>query len=66
MKNMLHLSRMLSAYRDKIERCHEMMPNSTKCNLSKDWYFKKYGREMIRRYREKYKEKFGEESLLEK
>ena len=58
--------RLVSAFRDKIERCHEFKPNSSVCDTKKDWYYKKYGQEMIKRYRRKYKEKFGEEILLEK
>lgn len=58
--------RLVSAFRDKIERCHEVKPNSSVCDGKKDWYYKKYGQEMIRRYRSKYKQKFGEDSLLEK
>jgi len=59
-------SRLISAYRDKIERSHEMKPNSSEVNIEKDWYFKKYGKEIIKRYRKKYLEKFGFETLTEK
>ena len=55
--------RMVSAYRDKIERCHQLKPNSSEPDPEKDWYFKKYGSEMIKRYRRKYLEKFGTDSL---
>ena len=54
---------MVSAYRDKIERCHQLKPNSSEPDPEKDWYFKKYGSEMIKRYRKKYLEKFGTDSL---
>ena len=55
--------RILSAYRDKIERCHDLKPNSSEINPDSDWYFQKYGQEMIRRYRKMYIRKFGEDSL---
>ena len=54
---------MISAYRDKIERAHELMPNSSEINKNKDWYYKKYGQEMIKRYRKSYIQKFGNTSL---
>ena len=60
------LHRLISAYRDKIERSHEMKPNSSEVNIEKDWYYKKYGKEIIKRYRKKYLEKFGFETLTEK
>ena len=34
-------------------------------NPTKDWYFKTYGYEMVRRYRKKYIEKFGIKSLTQ-
>ena len=43
-----------------------MKPNSSEVNIEKDWYFKKYGKEIIKRYRKKYLEKFGTETLTEK
>ena len=55
--------RILSAYRDKIERCHDFKPNSSEIIPDSDWYFQKYGQEMIRRYRKMYIRKFGEDSL---
>ena len=60
------LHRLISAYRDKIERSHEIIRNSTDMiNPTKDWYFKTYGYEMVRRYRKKYIEKFGIKSLTQ-
>ena len=65
-KSDVYCFRLVSAFRDKIERCHDFKPNTTICDKTKDWYFKKYGQEMINRYRTKYKQKFGEDSLLAK
>ena len=43
--------RLVSAFRDKIERLHEE-------SLDKDWYFKLYGKHAVQ-YRAKAKAKFG-------
>ena len=55
--------RLISAYRDKIERCHALNENSSEPNPEGDWYYRQYGREMTRKFRMKYISQFGEESL---
>ena len=55
--------RLISAYRDKIERCHALKENSSEPNPEGDWYYRQYGREITRKFRRKYISQFGEESL---
>ena len=56
--------RLVSAFRDKLERCRSTIGN--KCNLTKDYYYKKFGRGIVINYRTRYLAKFGKESLSEK
>ena len=53
--------RLVSAYRDKLERCHSVREG--KCDLRKDYYYKKYGKQIVSIFRTKYLDKFGQESL---
>ncbi|XP_023323409.1 carbohydrate sulfotransferase 11 isoform X2 [Eurytemora carolleeae] len=47
--------RLVSAFRDKLERCI-----NPKCILTKEWYYKKYGKEIVRMYRQKSIQRHGE------
>ena len=56
--------RLVSAFRDKLERCHSIKDD--KCNLVKDFYYRKYGKAIVASFRSQYLAKFGKESLSEK
>jgi len=49
--------RLLSAFRDKLERCYGKEP----CTLKTDWYYKKYGRGIVSKYRPAARSRFREE-----
>jgi len=53
--------RLVSAYRDKLERCHSV--SEGECDLGKDYFYNNYGKHIVSRFRRKYLDKFGEESL---
>lgn len=50
--------RLVSAYRDKIERIHGD-------SLAKDWYYKQYGSKMVGKYRRLAVKKFGDDFFSE-
>ena len=56
--------RLVSAFRDKLERCHSFQGNV--CDLTKDWYFNKYGKSIVKRFRKNYLTKFGPASLSDR
>ena len=64
-----HLSRLVSAYRDKLERCHAY---SNKCENDSDWQgqfscrcYGKYGQNIVRKYSKQAEQRFGSEYFLE-
>ncbi|XP_023335026.1 carbohydrate sulfotransferase 8 [Eurytemora carolleeae] len=52
--------RLVSAFRDKLERCHGLDP----CILKTNWYYKTYGRGMVSSYRRAAIQRFSEEFFL--
>jgi len=53
--------RLVSAYRDKIERCHG--PDNT--TLKGEWYYKTYGKKIVSKYRNGAIQRFGPEYFSE-
>jgi len=54
--------RLVSAFRDKLEQCH----GPQNCTLENNWYYKKYGKNIVSQYRTKAIEKFGDSFFDEK
>ncbi len=55
-------TRLVSAFRDKLERLHTRNAH----RYSKDYYYIQYGKEIVTRYREAALKRFGKEMLYEK
>eukprot|EP00092_Neocalanus_flemingeri_P032094 GFUD01034882.1.p1 GENE.GFUD01034882.1~~GFUD01034882.1.p1 ORF type:complete len:436 (-),score=99.92 GFUD01034882.1:116-1423(-) len=47
--------RLVSAYRDKLERCHAY----NNCASDSDWYYKTYGKKIVKKYRKGAELRFG-------
>ena len=56
------MCRLLSAFRDKFEKC----TTDFDCTKQKDWYFHRQGKELVRKYRKLAINKFGAEFFSEK
>ena len=54
--------RLVSAFRDKLERCHSVGRDG-RCNLAQDWYYNKDGKAMVARHRAALLAKFGKNVL---
>lgn len=54
--------RLVSAFRDKLERCH----GPANCTLENDWYYKQYGRKIVSTYRQPAQARFSRDYFSEK
>jgi len=54
--------RLVSAFRDKLERC----TTTYDCTKKKDWYYSKHGSIIVKKYRKIAKSKFGKEFFSKK
>lgn len=57
--------RLVSAFRDKLERCPEGA-RGPKCSLTKQWYYQKYGKKIVATHRKAAEMRFGPDFFSEK
>ena len=55
-------SRLISAFRDKLERC----TTEFDCTRKNDWFYKRLGSKIVKRFRKAATEKFGSDFFSEK
>lgn len=58
--------RLVSAFRDKLERCHSVKRRTGTCNLEADLFYNKHGKNIVDQQRQDYLNKFGQESLSQR
>jgi len=55
-------NRLVSAFRDKLERCHSVRKDG-QCDLKKDYYYNRYGKLIVKKHRTSYLHRFNQTSL---